>query len=175
MTASAQAKDRRSENKLLVSSDVLNPPGGHLIHQCSPRSHCNCTFCWFLLGRPPPRGRLFKKFGSSQTGVARWDARRQIESPFCFGSSAASTCAPTTFVYPSLRSRKVCANAGNQVGCRNGTGPGSGRVQCLGFAVRIPISQACHRGFSGIAVRKGHANGFPQATVAPHESPQTHL
>jgi hypothetical protein len=56
-----------------------------------------------------------------------------------------------------------------------GAGPRSGRVRCLGFAVRIPISRACHRGSTGTAARKGHQNGFPQATVAPHESPPTHL
>ena len=56
-----------------------------------------------------------------------------------------------------------------------GAGPRSGRLQCLGFAARIPISRACHRGSTGIAARKGHQNGFPQATVAPHEPPPTYL
>ena len=69
---------------------------------------------------------------------------------------------------------KVCASAGNRLDCP-GAGPRSGRVQCLGFAVRIPISRASRRGSTGIVARKGHQNGLPQATVAPHEPPPTHL
>jgi len=132
-------------------------------------------------------GRPVKRAGEigpeAAQGIPTRDKGRQdrrlcagISPLFCFDFGAASAFPPL----PAFRSRttprrKVCASAGNQVDWEEGQVPRSGRVQCLGFAVRIPISRACHRGFTGTAARKGHQNGFPQATVAPHEPPPTHL
>ncbi len=56
-----------------------------------------------------------------------------------------------------------------------GAGPRSGQDQCLAYAARIPISRPPARGQRRDSTRKGHVHGFPQATVAPHEPPSTHL
>jgi hypothetical protein len=72
------------------------------------------------------------------------------------------------------RRRQVCAPGLDRISYRLVPTRDEGKtLGSRGPTPHIPAARGCAEG--EIAVRRGRLNGFPQATVAPHEPPPTHL
>ena len=187
---SVQPRGLSFRHELQIIRISFDPSQGNLVHFSLPKLRYDFRRqqsvlkipskapAWNFRGAAPcfrlPSFR-FPAFRPAPAGGPELRTSDRMSPLFCSNFSPASRLNPATFCLETRSGPECLCHRRQSARLPAGTGPRSRRVPMLGFRGPNPHIPNLPCGFTGTATRKGHENGFPQATVAPHKSPPTHL